>query len=139
MASIRREITIHAQPDRVWDALRDVGALHTRLAKGFVRDTKLDGETRTVTFANGNVVHERIVDVDDERRRVAWNVTDAPFVHHNASAEIIATGNDSCRFVWTADLLPHALAPTVAGLIETGLSSIKKTLEATESSPEARS
>ena len=129
MASIRREITIHASPDRVWDALRDVGALHTRLAKGFVRDTTLEGETRTVTFANGNVVHERIVDVDDERRRVAWNVTDAPFVHHNASAEVIATSDHACRFVWTADMLPHALAPTVAGLIEAGLASIKATLE----------
>ena len=36
MASIRREIVIEARPADVWDAIRDVGAVHTRLAPGFV-------------------------------------------------------------------------------------------------------
>ena len=50
MASIRREVAITASADVVWDALRDVGAIHRRLAPGFVIDVKLeDGET--VIFA----------------------------------------------------------------------------------------
>ncbi len=40
MASIRREILINASPEHVWSAVRDVGALHTRLVPGFVIDTK---------------------------------------------------------------------------------------------------
>ena len=36
MASIRREVHIDARPETVWDALRDVGALHHRLVPGFV-------------------------------------------------------------------------------------------------------
>ena len=44
MASIRREISIAATAERVWDALRDVGALHTRLVPGFVTDCRLDGD-----------------------------------------------------------------------------------------------
>jgi hypothetical protein len=50
MASIYKEIIIDAHPDDVWDALRDFGAVHTRLAPGFVLDTKLDGDARIVTL-----------------------------------------------------------------------------------------
>jgi hypothetical protein len=39
MASIRKEITTTAHADDVWAALRDVGALHTRLVPGFATDT----------------------------------------------------------------------------------------------------
>ena len=65
MASIHKEILIDASPDHVWDALRDFGALHTRLVPGFVTDTKLDGDARIVTFANGTVAREILVDCDD--------------------------------------------------------------------------
>jgi uncharacterized protein YndB with AHSA1/START domain len=37
MATIRKEVEIRASPERVWEALRDIGALHTRLAAGFRR------------------------------------------------------------------------------------------------------
>ena len=69
MASIHKEIIIDASPADVWDALRDFGALHTRLVPGFVTDTKLDGEARIVTFANGTVAREVLVDSDDKQRR----------------------------------------------------------------------
>ena len=42
-------------------------------------------DTRVVTFANGLVVHERIVDVDDDARRLAYTVLDGPFTHHHAT------------------------------------------------------
>jgi hypothetical protein len=42
MASIRKEIVTAAKPQAVWDAVRDVGALHTRLVPGFVVDTRLE-------------------------------------------------------------------------------------------------
>ncbi len=88
MASVHREIEISVPAAHAWDALRDVGALHTRLVPGFVIDTKLEPGARLVTFANGRVVREWIVDVDDTRRRVAWSVKDEPFQHHNASARV---------------------------------------------------
>jgi hypothetical protein len=31
--------------------------------------------------------------------------------------------------VWIADLLPHGLGPTVAGMIEQGMGTMKQTLE----------
>ena len=66
MASIRREIRIDAAPGKVWDAVRDIGNIHKRLVPGFVTDCRMDGdEARIVTFGNGLVVKEIIVDRDD--------------------------------------------------------------------------
>ena len=129
MASIQREISITAPPDRVWDALRDVGAIHTRLARGFVTDVKLEPGARVVTFANGMVVRELMIDVDERTRRVAWSATGGPLTHHNASAQVIAVDDHITRFVWIADVLPNEMAPKVAELVETGLRAIKHTLE----------
>jgi carbon monoxide dehydrogenase subunit G len=131
MASIRRETHIDASPETAWSALRDVGALHTRLVPGFVVDTRLEERARVVTFGNGMVVRELIVDVDDVARRVAWSVVGGTMTHHNASAQVIPEGA-GCRFVWIADLLPDEVAPAIAALIEQGVAVIKETLERTE-------
>jgi len=130
MASIRREAFIEARPETAWSALRDVGALHTRLVPGFVVDTRLEDGARVVTFGNGMVARELIVDVDDESRRVAWSVVGGRMTHHNASAQVFPEGR-GCRFVWIADLLPHELAPVITTMIEQGMAVIKKTLEQT--------
>ena len=132
MASIRREVRIAARPETAWDALRDVGALHTRLVPGFVTDTKLEPGARIVTFGNGMVVRERMLDVDESHHRVAWSAESALMTHHNASAQVFPDGPDRCRFVWIADLLPDEAEPAIAGMIEQGIAIIQKTLEAAE-------
>jgi carbon monoxide dehydrogenase subunit G len=129
MASICREISIDARPEAVWDAVRDVGAIHRRLAPGFVTDVRLDGDARIVTFGNGQVVREIIVDLDDQARRLVWSATGGRLSHHNASAQVFADGAERSRFVWIADLLPNELAPTIASMIEQGLAAVKRTLE----------
>ena len=52
MAAIHKEIEIERNREFVWDAIRDVGAIHKRLVPGFVVDCKLEGDSRIVTFAN---------------------------------------------------------------------------------------
>jgi hypothetical protein len=115
---------------QLWDALRDVGALPTRLVKGFVTECRLEGEARIVTFANGVVARELIVDVNDADQRLVWSASGGRLTHHNASAQVFAEGPSRCRVVWIADLLPHAMAPAIAGMIEQGLAAMKATLEA---------
>jgi carbon monoxide dehydrogenase subunit G len=88
MASIRREVHIDVSPEAAWDALRDIGALHTRLVPGFVTDVKLEEGARIVTFGNGLVARELIVDIDDDARRIAWSVVGGRMTHHNASAQV---------------------------------------------------
>ena len=129
MASIRKEFLINAPVTHVWDAARDVGALHTRLVPGFVTDCKLEDDARIVTFGNGAVVRELIVDLDDNARRLVWSAVGGRLAHHNASLEVFADGADKSRVVWTADLLPNNLAATIAAMIEQGAAIMKKTLE----------
>lgn len=129
MASIQKEMTLAQCPDRVWAAVRDVGAIHTRLATGFVTATELEGDVRTVTFANGAVAREQIIDCDDAGRRLVWSVVGAPFVHHNGAIQVEPAG-DGCRLRWIADLLPNDLAPRIDGLMTAGMAAMKRTLEA---------
>jgi hypothetical protein len=74
MASIRRKVVIDADPDAVWDALRDWEALHKRLAAGFVTDCRRESTYRIVTFASGAVLREEILGCDEEHRRLAWSI-----------------------------------------------------------------
>jgi hypothetical protein len=134
MASIHREIEINRSRAEVWNVIRDVGNIHQRLVRGFVTDCRLeaDGAARVVTFANGMVVRELIVSVDDAIWRHAWAAQSAMLAHYNASVQLFTTGDDenACRVVWIADLLPHEAAGPVAAMIEQGLAAMKRTLEA---------
>lgn len=130
MASIRREMIIDVPAAQMWDALRDIGALPTRLVKGFVTECRLEAEARVVTFANGLVARELIVDVNDADQRLVWSASGGRLTHHNASAQVFAEGPSRSRVVWIADLLPHAMAPAITGMIEQGLAAMKATLEA---------
>jgi hypothetical protein len=98
MASIRKDIPLDADPDDVWAAVRDFGAVH-RLAPGFVVDTKLDADARIVTFENGTVARELLVDCDDTRRRLVYAIVGERVKHHNASVEIVADGETRSRMI----------------------------------------
>ena len=128
MATLHKEIHIEARAEVIWDAARDVGALHTRLVPGFVVDTQLEGNARIVTFGNGMVVRELIISVDDQRRRLAWTAIGGRTTHYNAVLEVLADRSGT-RVVWTIDLLPDEMAEPVAAMQENGLAAMKETLE----------
>ena len=129
MASIRREIVTSARPDDVWDAIRDIGALHTRLVPGFVVDTRLEPGARVVTFGNGMVVREPIVDIDDRGRRLVWGVIGGPLTHYNGSVQVFPEGQSQSRVVWVADFLPNEAADQIRAMIEQGMAVMKTTLD----------
>jgi uncharacterized protein YndB with AHSA1/START domain len=129
MATIRKEVQIRTSPQRVWDALRDVGALHTRLAPGFVVDTQVEGDARIVTFGNGMVVREDIVAVDEATHRVVWAIIGQQFQHYNGAAQVEPSSDGGTGFVGTVDLLPDEAAADVEAMMEAGLAVIKTTME----------
>ena len=128
MASIHKDIPIHAPASEVWDAVRDFGALHTRLVPGFVLDTKLDGEARIVTFASGTVARELLVDCDDTRRRLAYAIVGERMKHYSASVQVTADGDARSRVLWTVDVLPHEIAPYISGQMDQGVFAMQKAL-----------
>lgn len=66
MSYIYESTHIDVTPAAAWDALRDWGALHTRLAAGFVTDSVIDREDGVITSFDGSVVRERLVSCDED-------------------------------------------------------------------------
>jgi carbon monoxide dehydrogenase subunit G len=128
MASIHKEIPIDADPDTVWAAVRDFGAVHTRLAPGFVVDTRLEGDARIVTFANGNVARELLVDCDDIRRRLVYAIATERVSHYSASVQVKAEGETRSRLIWIVDVLPNEIAPYIDSQMDLGALAVRKTL-----------
>ena len=127
MASIHKDIRINAHPDEVWSAVRDFAAVH-RLAPGFVTDAHLDGEARIVTFHNGQVAREELVDSDDARRRLAYAIVGQRVRHYNASVQVLADGDGSSRIIWIVDVLPSEVAPYIEGQMELAALAMRKAL-----------
>jgi Polyketide cyclase / dehydrase and lipid transport len=128
MATIRLEMPLRADPAKAWDAVRDVGAIHTRLAPDFVTNVEMNGDARIVTFANGMAAKELIVDVDDTARRLVWSVVEGRPTHHNGSIQIFPEPG-GCRLVWIADILPHTLKKPIGDMMQHGMAAMKKKLE----------
>ena len=126
MASIHNDIPLPASVHDVWDAVRDFGALHQRLVPGFVTACTLDGDARVVTFANGSVAREVLVDCDDARRRLVYAISNERLKHYSASVQVVADGETRCRLVWTIDMLPNELAPYVQGQTKEAVAAIHK-------------
>src|SRR5689334_16733098 len=130
MASIRKEIPVAAPAADAWDALRDYGAVHQRVAPGFVVAAEVDGADRVVTFAGGAQARERLVTLDDRRRRLVYTVVDGPLgaAHHQASVEVLEDSG-GCRLVWTTDVLPDELAVPIDRMMDKGAAAIARALD----------
>ena len=122
MASFRTETIIDLPAARAWARLRDLAGTHT-LFPGVLTACVLDADVRTVTFADGTVVKERIVTVDDDAMRLAYTVLDR-FQHHASSMEIAPVNHGQCRFIWISDVLPDAAIDRVAGLMTKGTAAL---------------
>lgn len=129
MASIYKDIPLDAHPNDVWAAVRDFGAVHKRLAPGFVVDAELDGDARIVTFANGNVARERLVDCDEARRRLVYAIANERVSHYSASVQVLADGDTRSRLIWIVDVLPNEIAPYIDAQMDLGALAVQNTLK----------
>ena len=129
MASVRKEIHVRQSADNAWNAIRDVGSIDKRLVPGFVVGCRLEGDSRYLTFGNGMTIREIIVSIDDESMRHSWSARGEPFTHHNASIQVFPEGQNACRLVWIADIMPNEIADAISEMIVQGLEIMKSTLE----------
>jgi hypothetical protein len=128
MASIHKDIPIDAHPDDVWAAVRDFGGVHRRLVPGFALDARLEEGARIVTFANGTVARELLVDCDEERRRLVYAVVSERVKHYSASVQVLVDGDMRSRLIWIVDVLPNEIAPYIAGQMEQAALAMQKAL-----------
>jgi len=129
MATIRSQIKTAAKAAEVWSAVRDVGALHTRLVPGFVTETKLEPGARIVTFVNGVILREPIVTIDDEARRRVWTHEGGRAKHYNGALQVSALPDGSTSVTWTADFLPDDIHGYFSQAIETGMAAMQAALD----------
>ena len=129
MASIQKDIQLATRSADVWDAVRDFGAVHRRLGPGFVIDCQLDGNARIVTFHNGNIAREELVDCDDKQRRLVYAISNERVKHYNASVQVFDDGEARSRIIWTVDVLPNEIAPYIDGQMELAVIAMRKALE----------
>jgi len=122
MTSIAVEIFTEASPSAVWDAIQDIGALHTRLVPGFVIATELVPGGRRVTFGNGMVVVEPIVSLNEDLRRLVWTAQGGTtgLLHYHAAVQVFAREVGGSRVMWMADVLPDVAAPPIAAMMKEG-------------------
>jgi len=126
MASIRNEVALAARAQEVWDAVRDFGALPDRLVPGFVTDCRIEGDTRVVTFVNGMVAREVLVDANDADRRLVYAIVGGQFKHYNASVQVLERGDRTATLVWIIDLLPNEMAAPVTGLAQQAVAAMQR-------------
>src|SRR3954468_13972543 len=129
MASIHKEIPLAARAEDVWAAVADFGAVHRRLVPGFVLDARLEDDARIVTFANGTVARELLVDCDHPRRRLVYAVISERIKQHSASVQVIADGDSRCRLVWIVDVLPHEIASYMDSQMDQAALAMTRTLQ----------
>jgi hypothetical protein len=130
MATIIRDIEIGAGAEFVWSAVRDVGNVHTRLFPGFVTDVTMEPGIRHVRFATGWVIHELIVSIDEELRRIAYASVQGRAQHHNSSMQVIPISAERCRIVWITDVLPDSVASSISDILNIAIPIMVRTLEA---------
>jgi len=107
MASIRKEIPIDAPPDTVWDAVRDVGAIHTRLA----RQSCSTRGSRAIRGSSPSRAARWCVNKSStsmNARAGCLLVVEWARDHHTRHPGV-PDGVNRSRIVWIADLLPTIL------------------------------
>ncbi|MEU1430856.1 SRPBCC family protein [Nocardia sp. NPDC005746] len=132
MASVQKEIIIDADPAAVWAIIGDFTDGPLRMAPGFVTESRLDEpDVRVVTLADGTVARERLIALDNERRRLVFSIigdTMQP-THDNASMQVLPHGDGRSRFIWIHDTKPDDLTLVMGAVMDRGLSIFKQTVE----------
>lgn len=112
-ATIRHEIEIARPADQVWGL---VGA-PARIQEWFpgITASEVHGDERFVTNAGGNRVRERILELDDERRRFQYELLLPVCTFHRGTVEVRELAKDRCCVLYTTEAEPAALALAIGG------------------------
>jgi carbon monoxide dehydrogenase subunit G len=124
MSTIQRDVRLESPAADVWAVLRNVGRADLAFP-GVLTASTIDGDMRTVTFANGFVACERIHNVDETARRIDYGVIGGPFTQHRAWMQIVPDG-DGSRFLWTSEFQPDSVAEQVEPMIDAGVAAIQE-------------
>jgi hypothetical protein len=118
MASIRKEILVKSSAHDVWVVIGDFGTGPSRMAPDYVVDTRVEGDSRVVTFANGTVSRERFVSVDDDARRIVYAIIGDTLQPAHNNALPVAGGRRDHQAIEHHQLLGSSPALVVPRLVD---------------------
>jgi hypothetical protein len=124
------DISLDAGAAFVWDAVRDIYAVHKRLLPGAAVAVDPAPDARIVTFADGMKATERIVELNDDARRLVYQTTEgAPLTHH-LSTMVVREDDTGVHLVWTTEFAPASQHDWATSLVNEFAALMKKTLDA---------
>jgi hypothetical protein len=127
MATIYRDIPVETSAEDAWAALRDPANVD-RVFAGVLIDVRMEKDVRWVTFADGTVIEERVIGVDDARMRIAYTVTGGRFEHHHATLQVVPEAPERCHVVWISDFTPDERTAMVEPLMDAGCAALRRNL-----------
>lgn len=143
-----QKITVAADPDAVWQILRDPASIaewHPAVAS-VTMEGEGKGAKRSVEFASGGIVIDGIDRIDDEKMEIRWRLSEADIEVFPASYYtnniIVAPAADGSEVTWTASFFradttnepeerfsDEAAVAAMEALIGGGLSGLKSAAE----------
>lgn len=108
ISSVTVDISVEASAAFTWDVIRDIYAVNTRLIPGFAVTVERGPDSRIVTFADGMRATERIAELDDDARRLRYQVTDSTVTHH-LGTQVVREDDTGVHLVWTTEFAPASL------------------------------
>lgn len=137
MTQVSGRITIHAPADAIWQVVGDFGAACQDLALVInctVEGTGI-GARRTLTYADGSVIVERLETFDEAARRLSYVLlTDTPFRDCLTSVTVRELGVSRSELAWTVVFEPDGLPADEAlamleGALAANCAALKQLLE----------
>jgi len=120
------------RPSRSWQVIGNFAAGPQQMAPGFVTDCRVEGEVRTVFFADGAVSQERLVAIEGNERRIVYAIVGGSLEpdHDNATMQVLSDGDGTSTLTWIHDVLPDTLADQLRDVMRDASPIIKAALEA---------
>jgi len=113
MASLRREIRIHAPADEVWKVCGRPEILYLWFP-GIV-SSPVEGNQRVITTGMGIPMPEEIITNDSLQHRFQYRITSPLFRSHLATLDVIDIGDGTCMVVYSTDADPAPMALVISG------------------------
>jgi hypothetical protein len=135
MATVRREIRIHAPAEEVWATIGDPGTIHEWFP-GIVAST-VEGTVRTITLGSGVPLPEDIITNDPILRRFQYRISGGLFRNHLGTVDVLDLGDGTCLTVYSTDAEPDVMALVIGGASGAALHELKRQIEAGERPVEA--
>lgn len=131
MGSVIREMIVDAPPESVWQTIGNFAEGPRLTTPDIFVDCRLvEPDLRQMTFADGKVVHERLIARDEQARRIVWAWEGDEVMHNNTSMQVFSENDGRSRLVWIHDTAPDELCGWLAAAMDQLAPEIRRSLEA---------